>query len=219
MGRYDFNFGWNEPEASPRDIPTYDVPPPEPVNDHAACMGRVTCIVCGKFHGYCSEVHEQLTDIKPDGVNDHDDGNVINNAGIPYDQWEENNMIPRGNAPQQGGNQRKGKRTGLRYLSADMLSTTHQAATIVDARIQPDNFRPGQDAVVVKLKFKGEFLLWTLRQGNPNLEGFGDAMGDDEQNWKNHDIELYIEEDQFDGKKWIRSEVAPTTAASTKPRR
>jgi hypothetical protein len=165
-------------------------------------MGRVTCAACGKLHGYCSEVTP---------VNDH--GST--------ESGENNNMIPRGSSNENTNNQQqRGRRkgSGLRYLSAEMLSATHQTATITDARVQPDNFRAGQSAVVVKLKFKGEFILWTLRQGNPNLDAMGDAMGDDESTWKGHEVELYLEEDQFDGKKWIRSEVVQVTASSKRGR-
>jgi hypothetical protein len=131
---------------------------------------------------------------------------------------EQDDMIPRGTPSNDQPNQRgKRKGSGLRYLSADMLSNTHQAATINDARVENDTFRQGT-VVTVKLKFKGEFILWTLRPGNPNLDTLGDALGDDETTWKGKDIELFIEEDSFNGKKWIRSEVVVTTPPA-KPRR
>jgi hypothetical protein len=138
----------------------------------------------------------------PTAATDRDGGDV-----------EDNDMIPRGNNnnDQQSGQRGKRKGSGLRYLSADMLSSTHQTASIVDARVEQDTFRQGQTVVTVKIKFKGEFLLWSLRPGNPNLDTLGDAMGDDEKTWKGHDVELYIEEDTFNGKKWMRSEVVPTT--------
>jgi hypothetical protein len=94
-----------------------------------------------------------------------------------------------------------------------MLSTTHQLATIITARMEPDTFRRGQDSLVCKVKLKGEFLLWTLREGNPSLEAIADVVGDDEAKWKNVEIELFIEEDDFNGKKWIRVEVVPSPVA------
>jgi hypothetical protein len=166
----------------------------DPPTYDQACMGLMVCPHCGKSV-MCGDIH---------------------NSVAPIEQGD--NMIPRGNGTQSQPQRTGRKRSGLRYLTADMLSATHQIATVVDARVQPDNFRPGQDSVVVKLKFKGEFILWTLRSGNPSLEVLGDAMGDDESSWKGHDIELYIEEDSFDGKKWIRSEVAPS-APTTKSKR
>lgn len=158
----------------------------DPPTYQQACMGMMMCPHCGKAV-ICSDIGEQ------------------------------NNMIPRSKQFGDDGNTsgRRKKGSGLRYLSADMLTTTHQLATIVAARTQPDNFKPnGPDVVVVKLKLKGEFLLWTLRSSNPSLEILGDAFGDDETAWNNKDVELFIEEDGFDGKKWIR--VEPSTTQPTK---
>lgn len=155
----------------------------DPPTYEQACMGMLVCPHCGKA-AICGDVTSLL----------HEQGD---------------NMIPRGNPSTggSGGGGRKRRGSGLRYLAAEMLTTTHQAASIVDARTQPDQFRPGTECVVVKLKFKGEYILWTLRSGNPSLETLGDALGDDETTWKGAELELYIEEDGFDGKKWIRSEV------------
>jgi hypothetical protein len=157
-----------------------------------ACMGAVVCMRCNKHHGYCVEVQQQLTGVYDDGGGDNK---------------ENNNMIPRtqqSNTGGKGGGRRKG--AGLRYLSAEMLSTSHQLASIIDARVQEDKFRAGNTCVVVKLKFKGEHILWTLRPGNPCLDTLGDAYGDEESTWKSRELELFIEEDSFDGKQWIRCE-------------
>jgi hypothetical protein len=163
--------------------------------------------------------------IRQDDVPTYEQPTVAKDDGPGGTTEEDNTVIPRGQPQQdQGGNNRgKRKGSGLRYLSADMLSATHQAATINDARVENDTFRQGT-VVTVKLKFKGEFILWTLRPGNPNLETLGDALGDDETTWHGHDIELYVEEDNFNGKKWIRSEVVvssphPTSAPAPKGRR
>lgn len=163
----------------------------DPPTYQQACMGILTCPHCGKAV-MCGDV----------------------NGTLP--NQPEDTMIPRGQATttttqQQGGTRRR-KGTGLRYLSAEMLSTSHQMATITEARVQDDTFRPGAQCVVAKLKFKGEFLLWTLRPGNPCLETIGDVFGDDERSWGNREIELYTEVDTFDGKTWIR--VEPIVASS-----
>jgi hypothetical protein len=91
MGRNDFEFGYNLPGIAPREVPTYALPKSPtpnveriPENVTGGCLGRVSCERCKKFHGYCSEVNEQLTGIIP---ND-DTGNIVNKAGIPYSQWE-----------------------------------------------------------------------------------------------------------------------------------
>jgi hypothetical protein len=144
-------------------------------------------------------------------------GRALICGDIPPTKQENNNMtIPRSSSNEGGSSgQRRKKGAGLRYLTADMLSTSHQLATIADARMQDDNFKPNApQVVVVKLKFKGEFILWTLRQSNPNLDQLIDVFGDEEAAWKGREIELYIEEDDFDGKKWIRSE--PVAVSSSK---
>jgi hypothetical protein len=158
-----------------------------------------------------------VTPVKGDVPTYHQDSTGTNDGSGEVGE-ENNTMIPRGQPQQDQGNQHgKRKGSGLRYLSADMLSATHQAATINDARVENDTFRQGA-VVTVKLKFKGEFILWTLRPGNPNLETLGDALGDDETTWHGHDIELYVEEDNFNGKKWIRSEVVPNPTPSPAPK-
>lgn len=167
--------------------------------EHKECFGLLVCPHCGDAV-MCSNVHPNHV-IRPDDVKD---------------EGEKNNMIPRGNSSSNQSNQ-KGKRksSGFRFLSVDMLSSTHSLATIEEAKMQPDNFNPDNpDVLVVKLKFKGEFILWTLRANNPNLETLGDAFGDDETKWSGNEVELYIEEDNFTGKKWIRSEAV--TANSIK---
>jgi hypothetical protein len=167
----------------------------DPPSYSQACMGMMVCPHCGKA-AMCGDVAVNPT------------------------LGEQDDMIPRGSGNSGGGNtgRRSGKKgSGLRYLSADMLTTTHQLANIADARVQDDNF--GKDrpqVVVVKLRFKGEFILWTLRSNNPSLEVLGDAFGDDETKWNGRDIELYIEEDTFDGKKWIRCDAISGVATESK---
>lgn len=190
MGQTDFEFGYNDP--SNRDYRTDDPP-----DYQQACMGMMVCPHCSKAV-FCSDT----ANLAPIG--------------------EQDDMIPRGNQTfgDDGNSRGRGrgkKRTGLRYLSADMLSTTHQVAEIIGARTQDDNF--GKDrpqVVVVKLRLKGEFILWTLRVNNPALEELGNKFGDDETAWKDRQIELYLEEDNFDGKQWIRCEAVNTPTTTSK---
>ncbi len=163
------------------------------------CGGILFCTFCGKAVP-CQNVEKRERILYPEEVEN--------------EQGEQDSMIPRGNSSPSNGKGKK-KASGFRYLSADMLTSTHQLATIQDARMQPDNFNPNSpDVLVVKLKFKGEFILWTLRANNPSLEELGDAFGDDETKWNGKEIELFIEEDNFTGKKWIRSEAVTETRKS-----
>jgi hypothetical protein len=159
-------------------------------NEQYGCHGIMVCPCCGKARACWRESENQ----------------VVHSEQIEQ-EGEQNDMIPRGNNSNQSTKGGKKKASGFRFISADMLSSTHQLATIQDARIQPDNFNPNApEVLVVKLKFKGEFILWTLRANNPNLEELGDSFGDDESKWSGKEIELFVEEDNFSGKKWIRAE-------------
>jgi hypothetical protein len=67
MGRYDFDFGYNVAPPT-KDAPTY------------ACMGRCVCSLCGKLHGYCSEVEFAVTGVTHDPI--------YTSPGVPYGEWE-----------------------------------------------------------------------------------------------------------------------------------
>src|SRR5580704_15838654 len=114
----------------------------EPLDE---CDGTVLCDKCGRLHGICNEVQFQLT-----GAKECDSD--LTNPGMTPEEWrEDNNMIPRSNG--NSGTVKGKKPAGLKYLSTGMLSSAHQTATIVDARIEPDNFGADKpDVVVVKLK-------------------------------------------------------------------
>jgi len=128
-------------------------------------------------------------------------------------------MIQRGGSQQsQNGRNQGRKRTnaGVPFLTVEKLTFDKQAAKILAAQVRPDNFRQGQTSVVVKILLRSNTFLWTLREGNPNLDILCDAMGEDESQWNGREIFLFVEEDDFDGKKWIRSEVASTVGRSKK---
>jgi hypothetical protein len=236
MGKQtEFNYGWNEPSNRDYKKAQSTGNTPDYHNDYSnnqfGCNGLLICDHCGKtatcgeffrLQVLLNEVEASVYPVRPwqlitEAYN--------NNSPLPI--GEDDNMIPRRNenASPQGNQQstRRGRRSGLRYLNADMLSSAHQIATIVDAKVQPDKFRSGEECVVVKLKFKGEYVLWTLRPSTRSdvvtpLEIIGDCLGDNEQEWKGNDIELYLEEDSFDGRKWIRVDVVPQEKAITKKR-
>jgi hypothetical protein len=115
-----------------------------------------------------------------------------------------------------GSNKRKG--TGFKYLNADILSSAHQLAQIAGARVIDDAFRKGEQCVETKLKFKGEYILWTLRPGNPNLDVIADALGEDESAWAGHEVELFTETDDWNGKTMIRVEMVKAAAPPKKGR-
>ena len=192
----DFDFGYNLPDARAAAGPSGSV-----ADELTDCMGTLVCPKCGRFHGYCSEINAQLTGTT--------EGPQLRNG-------ENDEMIQRGN---ESKGQRRGGRTnqGVPFLTVDKLSSDHSPATILAARLQDDNFKPnGPQVVVVKILLRSNTFLWTLRSNNPNLDALVDAFGPDESTWENRKISMYIEEDNFDGKKWIRCEAVTESAGGKK---
>lgn len=163
----DFNYGANVAEV---DAPSYE------------CMGRCVCSICGKFHGYCSEVG-----VQPE---------------------KEDNMINRGESGNTGNNKGQRKRNGLPFLSTENASSTKRPGNIVAARVEDDSFRPGHQVVALKIAFNGQHYLYNLRTNNPTLDSLCSSFGDDESQWNGKDIFIFNEEDTFNGKIWLRMEAA-----------
>lgn len=175
----------------------------EPTEGTVYCYGKVVCSVCGKQHGICVD---------------------FNLEGTPTQENEEMiNRNQRSDAPQQSrgrssGGSSKGQRGGLPYLKQENITFDKRTASIIAARTEDDNFKPGQQAVVVKMAFAGNTYLWTLRLDNPNLDILCDAFGDDEEKWVGKEFLLFLETDTFNNKNWMRVEI-PSTQSSKKSSR
>jgi hypothetical protein len=159
-----------------------------------ACMGLLVCPHCGKAV-MCGDIQPAVA-VQIDATGEQDN------------MWKSPNNS--------GNNRQQRQQTGFRYLNASMLSFVHQLATIDDARIEEDKYRKGEEVLNLKIKFKGEFILWPLRNGNPCLGVILAELGDDETRFKGAELELFIEEDAFDGKRQIRVEVKQVAPASKK---
>jgi hypothetical protein len=117
----------------------------------------------------------------------------------------EDNMIHRNTSTvANGGSRGRRANAGIPFLTADKLTPEMTPVKILGARVQPDNFKPDQNVVVVKLALKGNTYLWTLRNQNPNLDILCDTFGEDELKWIGEEIQMYVEVDDFDNKSWIR---------------
>lgn len=195
MSDTDFNpeeFGGYDPELMPKeDYKTSDPPTYK-------CTVPVICPGCGKNHGDCD---------------------VITNRLEESDKENEDNMIQRpptsqpssnGGGQQQQGNFRK--RNGLPFLNVRDISFHPEPATIVVARVDDDNFKPGNQIVNCKIKFRGQHFLYGLRFNNPNLGILCDAFGQDERDWVNKEIEVSKEADEVTGREYIR--FAPSSATA-----
>jgi hypothetical protein len=146
-----------------------------------ACMGMMVCPHCGKA-AIC--------------------GDVVSN--LPTE--DNNSMIPRGNNQASGNQRGKGQRNGLPFLSTKDATQMRQPARIVAARVEDDTFRPGSQVVALKLNYKGQLWLYNLRTNNPALDALVNGFGEDELTWAEKDIVIFNEEDNFNGKLWLRME-------------
>lgn len=148
------------------------------------CCGSVKCVRCGRNYGCCSEVEYNLTE-------------------------EDETMIPRGtnSRQQQSGGGGTKRQQGYDYARYDSpwLTYDEQTAKIQEVKINPQvEGRQNYSDVVVKFTVGGKPHLLGLRVGNPELDKLTDAFGDNENQWVGREFAIYLEEDVFDGKKWVR---------------
>jgi hypothetical protein len=116
--------------------------------------------------------------------------------------------------PQVGGGRGKKPRTGLPFLTFEMLTTTPKDATIVDVKYDETNqFGP---SVVLKLVLERKTVLWTVRiKNNPNYELLTEQFGHDESEFKDKKIQLAMEKDNFSEQYFPRVSF-PTVETQTK---
>lgn len=177
--------------------------------------GPLPLSVCGKCNGIhakgreCSESH-------------HPACFCIRCRGQPYEEWmaeqtveraltqdKGEEMIPKysgnSNRSNSGGrSSNKGKPSGIQWLRNEDCSTDRTTAKIIGVKVGADNF--GNDVVNLKIAFKGQTFLDGIRTNNPNLEILTHAFGDDENGWVGQELLIYLEEDDFSGKKYRRYE-------------
>jgi hypothetical protein len=98
--------------------------------------------------------------------------------------------------PQTSGSRGKKPRTGLPFLTFEMLTTTPKDATIVDVKYDESNqFGP---SVILKVILDRKTILWTVRiKNNPNYELLTEQFGHDEESFKDKKIQLHMEKDTF----------------------
>ncbi len=186
----DFKFGYNEPTAADyrtNDPPTYDHVP--------KCTVPVICLGCGKNHGDC--------DVLTNRLEESDKENEDDMIQRPASSQSNNN-----GGAQSGGTTRR--RNGLPFLNVRDVSFHPEPGTIVVARVDDDNFKPGNQIVNCKIKFRGQHFLYGLRFNNPNLGILCDAFGQDERDWTDAEIEISKEADEVTGREYIR--LAPSSA-------
>lgn len=107
-------------------------------------------------------------------------------------------------AQQRASFEGKKKRDGFPFLTKQMLSTVRKQAKVLGVKAVPDNFKPEETMISVKLVLEGKTTLWSLRLNNPMLTLLQDAWGLDENNWIDKSFSLFLESDEHTGVSQIR---------------
>lgn len=109
------------------------------------------------------------------------------------------------------------KREGYPFLTKDKLSMSPKLFKVIECREQPDNFKPDELLVMVKIALEGVTTLWPLRYTNPCLEVLQQAWGLDEKEWAGQTGSVFLSEPDFEGKQQTR--VKPDEMISGRKRR
>lgn len=110
------------------------------------------------------------------------------------------------------------RQNGLPYIKVENLSTDKAIARVLDVRIAepaPEGSRNFSD-IRIKIACKGATWLYGLKLNNPELKKLQDAFSLDENNWPGKEFYLYVEEDEFDGKLYMRVDTNVTTGKAAK---
>jgi hypothetical protein len=118
-----------------------------------------------------------------------------------------------------GGRQRQG--TGHPALNLSDLTIEPKAAKILGVKVGPGTAQWNKDQTVVtcKLSLGGQLRMWYLTVNNPNLGILQDAFGNDENDWADKKIQLFIEESEWDGKQNIRVETDEPVKSAKKTKK
>ena len=154
-------------------------------------------------HLKCAFCDREFHDFGPLGdhvSNEHPD--VVNAAqrlveSLENQEKEKENMLPPAGGTTSGGaGAGRRPRTGIPFLTFDMLSTSTKEAKILDIKVETENrFGP---SVVLKLALEGKMVLWTVRiKNNPNYSLLTEHFGHDENEFVGQKILLAMEKDDF----------------------
>jgi hypothetical protein len=117
----------------------------------------------------------------------------VHNAVKSITEGVKNNMLPKPDSEPS-----RGKRGGnaMTYLDSTMLSKQPKEAKILAVRFDAEG-RFGA-RVIVKLSFDGGIVYWGVNiKKNPNYRSLIAAFGEDENDWPNQRIKLWLEKDDF----------------------
>jgi hypothetical protein len=151
VAQTDFNYGFNANEPA-----TYE------------CMGRSVCVVCGKFHGYCSEISTGATDRAGDAQGEHN-----MDVSTLYDK-----------DAKKGG----GKFKQRPFLKAEHIGAKGSSAKITDVREAPKQMEYSD--LLVDLTIGKKEFTWGLRSKSITLNMLIDALGKRTEKWIGKTVKL-----------------------------
>ncbi len=158
-----------------------NAPPSVDPDTGGMCQGRVVCVHCGRYYGRCNQVEAELQN------------------GGPY------NMLPSAgskvNTATKGGSQK----SGIPYINVTELTSDKATARVIDVRLTEQvEGRQNFSDIRLKIAIKGMTRLYGLKTTNPEYDKLLSAFGQDETMWPGREFYIYAEQDEFDGKLWIR---------------
>jgi hypothetical protein len=147
VAQTDFNFGFNVPDAG---TPTY------------ACMGNVKCSVCGKRHGYCSEMGNLTQEKNTMDMSSHYDKDGKSGGGKGYKRRD--------------------------FLKATHVPAKGCSARIIDFREAPKSMEYSD--FLLDLAIGKKEYTWGLRTKTITLNMLIDTLGKRTEKWAGKTIKL-----------------------------
>ncbi len=125
-------------------------------------------------------------------------------------------MLPsagsKANTATKGGSQK----SGIPYINVTELTSDKAKARVIDVRLTEQvEGRQNFSDIRLKIAIKGMTRLYGLKTTNPEYEKLLSAFGQDETTWPGREFYMYAEQDEFDGKLWIRVSANVRTEVST----
>jgi hypothetical protein len=112
----------------------------------------------------------------------------------------------RSGAPTAGGRDTN-RQQGLPYVrwNSPFLSFDWKTARIKDVKVNtPKAGRENYSDVIVKVSVEGTLALYGLKADQDEFATLARLFGTDENNWTDKEFLIRLEEDTFDGKRWVR---------------
>lgn len=117
-------------------------------------------------------------------------------------------MLPAATSQDNGTRNGRGgsQRAGLPYLKAENLTFEKKPAKVLAVKINEAGKNKFSD-VVLKVMYSGALYLFGLKISNPNYAILLDCWGPNDKTWIDKEFLVFLEQDEFDNRNWVRIEV------------